>query len=132
MRNVKIIDDAISKGYRDWIEMVMTATDFPWYFNGKGITKQTDPNDLTTGFFHHILKDGVSSNHFPMLVPLLFENADVKDLYRIRAGMFVKNQNEQSHVKHIDDENKHTVMLYYVTDSEVKHIRNISVFYLDQ
>ncbi len=118
MRNVKIIDDAISKGYRDWIEMVMTATDFPWYFNGKGITKQTDPNDLTTGFFHHILKDGVSSNHFPMLVPLLFENADVKDLYRIRAGMFVKNQNEQSHVKHIDDENKHTVMLYYVTDSD--------------
>ena len=58
MKNVKIIDDAISKGYQDWIEDV------------------------------------------------------------IRAGMFVRNQNEQKHQKHIDDPGKHTVMLYYVTDSD--------------
>ena len=70
MRNVKIIDDAISKGYQDWIEDVMSGTDFPWYFNGKGITSETNPGDLATGFFHHILKDGVSSNHFQMLIPL--------------------------------------------------------------
>jgi|TARA_B100000035_G_C20987132_1_gene548351 hypothetical protein len=118
MRNVKIIDDAISKGYQDWIEDVMTGTDFPWYFNGKGITAETNPDDLTTGFFHHILKDGVASNHFNMLVPLLFENVKVSNLYRIRAGMFVRNQNEQKHQKHIDDPGKHTVMLYYVTDSD--------------
>ena len=76
MRNVKIIDDAISKGYQDWIEDVMSGTDFPWYFNGKGITSETNPGDLATGFFHHILKDGVSSNHFQMLIPLLFENVN--------------------------------------------------------
>jgi|TARA_B100000085_G_C18505569_1_gene497380 uncharacterized protein YjcR len=118
MRNVKIIDDAISKGYQDWIEMIMTSNEFPWYFVGEGITSKDNPNDLTTGFFHHILKDGVSSQHFPMLLPLLFENANVENVYRIRAGMFVRNQNEQQHVKHIDDESKHTVMLYYVTDSD--------------
>ena len=118
MKNVKIIDDAIPVAYQNWIEKVMTGFEFPWYFNGTGITNGNDSNDLTTGFSHNILKDGVTSSHYPMVLPLLFQNYDVKELYRIKVGMFVKNQNEHSHVKHIDDDREHKVMLYYVTDSD--------------
>jgi len=47
------------------------------------------------------------------------ESAELKDVFRIRAGLFTKNQNDgRDHLPHIDLKLKHHTMVYYVNDSD--------------
>tara|TARA_B100002019_G_C21093879_1_gene509999 strand:+ start:151 stop:696 length:546 start_codon:yes stop_codon:yes gene_type:complete len=124
---IVIIDDCISKAYQDSVESILDNPDFPWYFNSQISLPGT--SDTNTGFSHAAFrKDGNDihqSKYFEILLPVLFEAVDkfkkghiVQDIYRIRCAMFVKNQNDDNHMPHIDQHYKHHVMLYYVDDSD--------------
>lgn len=119
MDKVIVLDNCISKYYQDWIENTMTGSKFPWYF-GEATSTKDDPN---TGFSHIAYSDNGVSNYHDMLLPIVFESIrnvgfDIKELYRIRAGLFTKGQNDGVHERHIDLPYEHHVMLYYVIDSD--------------
>ena len=111
--------------------------DLAWYFVG-GITwgNDTDPN---TGFSNTIFDkfDQTKKVQTDFLLPLLYEgitkykrDAVLKDLYRIRAVMWVKDQNKEVHLPHTDLDFEHHTMVYYVndTDSPTRLYRDNRVF----
>jgi len=122
---IKIVDNIISKCYQDHIENAFTSPSFPWFYGMRGITM--DANDTTTGFHHLIyINDETNNNYhrssyFDIFLPILLQasNAEIKNLLRIRASMFLKNQNDvDHHLPHIDYDLPHYTMIYYVNDSD--------------
>ena len=70
-------------------------------------------------------------------MPILLQALDkyqpgvvLKELFRIRSVMFIKNQNTSSHVPHVDMDDDHYNMVYYVndTDSPTRLYRDNRVF----
>ena len=115
MRRVKIIDNVISPSYQNYIEQIFKS-DFPWYFTEEISTPGDDPN---SGFSHTIFNSEKKSPYFESVLPIVLQATDVNEVLRIRAGMFVRNQNDADHKKHIDlPDQKHYVMLYYISDSD--------------
>ena len=129
MDSIIVIDDVISRGYQSFIEKM--SKDFPWYFLDQVTDSDYGSNDTATGFSYEILLRRQKEEQYnktpyaDALVPLLCEainkvdtNQDILEIYRIRAGMFVKDQNGELHKPHIDRRDFHYTMLYYVNDSD--------------
>ncbi len=128
MRKYEILDDVIALGYQDWIEDYMTSPVFPWFYM-RDVTHLEDP---TNGAFSHLIygppnKSSTADNTIGMIMPIVFSvlgNTELKELLRIRAGMFIKNQSgfdPKHHPHHIDrpgDNKPYMVLIYYVTDSD--------------
>tara|TARA_R100000008_G_scaffold42127_1_gene24259 strand:- start:390 stop:923 length:534 start_codon:yes stop_codon:yes gene_type:complete len=126
MDNVVVIDNVISKGYQDLVERILTGTEFPWFFNKQITNARRGSPDSATGFSHMALEQGKVKNQYAdILTPILYEavdkhkkDQDIREIYRIRLGMFVKKQTHIPHIPHTDNESFHYVMLYYVNDSD--------------
>ena len=131
MDSLIIIDDVISKGYQDFIEKM--SKDFPWYFRDQITDSREGSNDMSTGLTFDIFNKNCQNieeeyNRSPFadgLIPLLCEAVGkvdndrvILEIFRIRAGMFIKNQNDIPHQSHIDRDDFHYTMLYYVNDSD--------------
>ena len=128
MDSLVIIDDVISKGYQNLIESRLNNHEVPWNF----CDNITDPNKMggienITGFAFSIfqLELELKTKYADLLIPLLYEAVDkcekgkeIKDIFRIRAGMFVKDQTDKPHEAHVDRDDLHYTMLYYVNDSD--------------
>tara|TARA_B100000427_G_scaffold308785_1_gene297270 strand:+ start:403 stop:930 length:528 start_codon:yes stop_codon:yes gene_type:complete len=117
-----IIDNVISKGYQNAIETDFSSNNFPWYFYSSITHKNIDTN---SGFSHVIFGEEGRSRYYACTYPVLLEALDKYEqglsptgLFRIRAGMFVKNQTSLPHFPHIDHDYEHNTMLYYVNDSD--------------
>tara|TARA_B100000965_G_C19275548_1_gene619243 strand:- start:50 stop:595 length:546 start_codon:yes stop_codon:yes gene_type:complete len=128
MDNVVVIDDVISKGYQNLIDINLNCHRFPWFFLDN-VTDQSKMGGIEniTGFscsiFHSEMK--IKNEYADLLTPLLYEVVDkcekgkeIKKLFRIRAGMFVQNQTNQAHEAHVDRYDFHYTVLYYVNDSD--------------
>jgi len=120
----KIVNDAISKSYQDLIEEVLTSEEFKWSYQPK-ITDNDNVNDSNSGFGVTLLRDNYKSEYAGLLYPVLLEAFDkyqkdviIKNVFRIRAGMFVKNQTQGANMPHVDWDFEHYTMLYYVNDSD--------------
>ena len=117
-----VIDNVISLGYQEYVENIF-GMNFSWFFTPR--VSDDVSEDSNTGFSHPIFEDKTFSKHYDALLPIFFEALDKKErglkpekLIRIRAGMFIQNQNKHPHLPHIDFPYKHTTMLYYVNDSD--------------
>ena len=120
----KIVNDAVSKSYQDLIEEVLTSEEFRWSYQPK-ITDNDNLNDTNSGFGVTLLRDNYKSEYAGLLYPVLLEAFDkyqkdviIKNVFRIRAGMFVKNQTQGANMPHVDWDFEHMTMLYYVNDSD--------------
>jgi len=120
----KVVNDAISKSYQDLIEEVLTSEEFRWSYQPK-ITDNNDAKDTNTGFGVTLLSDGYKSEYAGLLYPVLLEgfakyrtDHKIENCFRIRAGMFVKNQTQGANMPHVDWDFEHYTMLYYVNDSD--------------
>ena len=122
-----IIDNIISLGYQNLVEEVWGSSYFDWYFNSQISVKGDD--DVNTGFTHRTFYTDngkpVATTYNHLVYPILLEALNkykkgslIKELYRIRGAMFVKNQTSLPHLPHVDNDYKHYTMLYYVTDSD--------------
>ena len=120
-----IIDDAISKGYQNKVQEILNSYDFPWHFM-LNVTSAEKP-DGRTGFSNIIFSEDnkIQTKYMDILSPILYEavgkfdnDQDIKKIFRIKAGMFVKNQTEEPHLVHVDRPYFHYTMLYYVNDSD--------------
>ena len=125
--NIIVIDDVISKEYQNYIEKM----NFPWHFLDQTTNVYEGSTDRATGFSCNILKredkgdEYVNAPFVEGLIPLLCEavgkvdkDLGILQIFRIRAGMFIQNQNNIPHQSHIDRDDFHYTMLYYVNDSD--------------
>ena len=121
--SIRVIDDVVSDIYQKHIENMMSSLE--WYFE-PSITfdHEIDPN---SGFSNVIVDkfDKIRKGQTDFLLPLLYEGiskydkgAKLKELYRIRAVMWIKNQNKGPHHPHCDLHIKHHTMVYYVNDTD--------------
>lgn len=129
MNEVLVFEDVISKEHEDAIEECLGGKKFDWHYQ-KGATHSDDGSDDIYGFtkviyfaFDKLVPD---PTYMQLLVPLLKNavakmdpNAEIKQVYRIRVGLFTKNQNDgKSHLPHIDFTHEHHTMIYYVNDCD--------------
>ena len=126
--NIIVIDDVISKGYQTFIQKM----NFPWNFLDHTTNVYEGSSDRATGFSCLFLlkredKDDAygKAPYVEGLIPLLYEavgkvdkDLDILQILRIRAGMFVQNQTNKAHQAHVDRDDFHYTMLYYVNDSD--------------
>ena len=130
MQKFEVIDNVISIGYQNRIKDYMCASNYPWYYQD-GITNgdvdKLKDSDLYSGFSNAIFGSGTITQGTDTLYPVLLEALKDKEpsvLLRIRAAMFVKNQNgvdTKHHTPHIDrseNEEPYKVAIYYVIDSD--------------
>jgi len=126
-KNYNIIDDVISKGYQNLIEDIFTSTSIPWQFLANVTDNSRNEKLDISGFTYTLLnqEDQFKSECSDLLIPLLFEAVDkcekgpeIKEILRIRAGMFIRNQTDKPHESHVDRDDFHYTMLYYVNDSD--------------
>ena len=123
---IHVLDNVISLNYQRYIQTIFEEPKFPWYFV-KGISDSTNSMDTNSGFASDLYDSrdlSFKSQYSDSLVPLLLESLDKFDqgelegIYRIRAGMFLKNQTDKPHLPHIDNNEPHHTMLYYAIDSD--------------
>ena len=126
----RILDDFISKGYQQELSESFQKTS--WYFTESLTFSEGDKN---TGFYKMIY--GLSSDPeedpvmdyemYDLLFPMIKQafrkfEIDPQQLYRIKAGLFVRHQinsiDDLHHEPHVDDYSPHFTMLYYFMDSD--------------
>ena len=121
--SIRVIDDVVSDMYQNYIEEMISSLE--WYFLD-GITR-SDGTDPYTGFTNGIFDkfDQTRKGPTDFLLPLLYEGitkykrgAVLEELYRIRAVMWVRDQNKEVHLPHTDLEIEHHTMVYYVNDTD--------------
>lgn len=144
MEHIKVIDNFLTEEDENALELVFGGENFPWYYN-TGVTFDSGddtPDDSVCGlsntvFYAPRVKKGLYENMpdkdkrfmglmSPVIMSALKEYDSsidspekIKSLYRIRAGMFLKNQNDgKKHKFHVDYHFLHHTMLYYVNDSD--------------
>tara|TARA_B100001094_G_scaffold256722_1_gene256025 strand:- start:545 stop:1072 length:528 start_codon:yes stop_codon:yes gene_type:complete len=117
----EILDDLISIGMQDYIERTVADPDFPWYYTESISLSNTD-DDSNSGFSHTVFREGYKGPYSDMLLPVLYTalgDIPLKNLLRIRLGMFIKEQNPGDHKEHVDQpEHIHKTMLYYINDAD--------------
>ena len=118
----EILDDLIAPGVQDYIERTVSDKDFPWYYL-PSISLSNIEEDNNSGFSHTVFQDsGYRSQYSDMMLPVLYTalgDIPLKHLFRIRLGMFLKNQNTGQHKEHIDTpQEKHKTMIYYINDAD--------------
>jgi hypothetical protein len=127
MKDLIVLDNAISKELQDFIEDNLTKSyfGFPWLFVDN-ITSPTIPDKLkhigSIGFAHPMMQDDrVISNKLEIVYPIVEEitnhlQIEFKTLSNARAFMHVPHQpkNREYDFVHIDMIHPHTVILYYV------------------
>ncbi len=119
--DLKIIDNVVSSGYATYLEQTCSGRlDNDW---GWRHAPAADDEDNNYNFAKWILNSNTDINiktkWFDTFIPVLFNAVDdFESIYRIRAGMFIKNQCEYTHKPHVDLQFPHTTLLYYVNDSD--------------
>lgn len=118
---VKIYDDLLSESEQEEYEKQFTSVNFPWYFQKSTlISGETDFHFLAHNFYG---KDRNPSDFMSIPVQILqkfIERTDNKytELLRIQ-GNLVHKTNWKSHSQiHIDNEEPHHVLIYYVINSD--------------
>ena len=129
-----ILDDCITQEYQDHIKTTLTSGSFPWFYLSD-ITggKNNLSNQQRPGMVHFFASKSVrNSNFYPMILPIV--EAAEKKLNKkfseiISAKTFMQLPLSKEIVGrnmidtfHIDLKINHTVILYYVFDSDGKTI----------
>ena len=128
---MKIIEDVLPVEQSDWLEQILTSPVVGWNYIKDGSRPHADPENvkLFPSFSLPLLAMD-SDNPFPNREMLLrFEcinntvcaksGLDIQRMTRVRLGMHIPNSSWHGHHgPHCDQEFPHTVVLFYVTDTD--------------
>jgi len=120
---IQIIDNFLPEEYADLIENVLLGRYFEWYFLDD-VTHMTlsDNVEKTLGFSHYYFDDGQAmSNHFSLVykIPETYYKETPFNTIQVRSFLQIAQPHRREHDhKHTDRGLKHTVLLYYVNDSD--------------
>lgn len=134
MSRYVVDDNAVSKEVMYAVDKQLTNTYFPWYLNINGSSDYEDtrhfakiiPNvEEHERFVHVFMRNGeIVSDHLGV-IPMLFEQAITKhfregeiELIRCKANLNCSTAFDAIQTPHIDRDDDHYVMIYYVNDSD--------------
>ena len=123
-----IVDDVLPKTYADEIENTLFSPSFPWFY-ADDITYGQNAGELekTFGFFHLLYSNGTKHSNYASFFEPIYHMAlgkagvDLINPFVLQARTFLQVPSVKERTynnKHIDMNNPHTVVLYYVNDSE--------------
>ena len=122
---IKIIDNFLAKTYYKNILMLLTSSNFEWWYQDN-MSAPADPNSTTFneyGFSHWFWHPdrGPNDRFSDYFQPLLFQTLDATNcdfILRARADMVTWSREEFIHSAHIDFPFPNTAAVFYVNESD--------------
>ncbi len=127
MKNFAIYDDVLSKDEQDKVEKYLTDYNFPWYLQKATVSKPIKDSmyKREIPFMGHAfcLNSVPCSLEYEMTFSVLNTickkiNLPYKRVLRSRANLVFKDGSVGGTGIHVDFEEEHTVVLYYVNESD--------------
>ena len=120
---MKVYDDLVSDP--DQIESFLLSQDFPWFFIPKssGASEKVEGFSDTVQFEHHFIREKIISPGLDPLMKMMdwdrvIEGTKISPyVFRIKSNLLLQTQSK-ANTPHIDFSDPHTVLLYYVNDSD--------------
>jgi hypothetical protein len=125
---IKVIDDFVNINWQEKIRKMMFSSEIPWYYIND-VTDGTRSNNnqmISPACSHKFIRDGkIESNWYSILEILrtrMQNETNLSDVFQCRS--FLQFPLSHSLVRpdidklHIDSPQPHTVLLYYVCDSD--------------
>lgn len=124
---MKIIENILPSSLQDYIENLTFSSKFEWRFceDTAFHNLENKNNEKIPGFSHIMLEHGQLlspfSQNFEPIFNLIASNAKVEfnTIDRVRFGLYLPLKTKKKHNNiHVDAPFPHTVLLYYVNDSD--------------
>jgi len=122
-----IFDNLLTQQQTEEIKNFLLSSDFPWFMQNKTVKNNTefDANEFQeiTWFSHSFYRNSdVCSGYFnipnTILNSLPEELKNNRIIHRCHASLTLNNGTTKPQPPHVDDTKDHTVVLYYVNDSD--------------
>ena len=120
---MKLIDDAMPSGLADYLEEICFK-DFEWRPLLDSTNNAVSKYPSFANLVYEKSRNSIDNNLFDRLECIIWTLSAVadlnkEDLIRIRFGMYVPiNHGDLHHTPHRDQITRHTVLLYYVNDTD--------------
>ena len=116
--SITVVKDAIPSCLHNYIQEIILSNTFPWYYCNS--IAGYDPDVMNEVGFASVI---IAPSQVDLLSSILYitakqQNITIKNILRIRAGMFLRSSSKQVHTPHIDYDVPHLSMLYYLIDSD--------------
>lgn len=125
--NIYEVENFLEPGEQQKLITYFCSPGFPWTLTVDAVSGVYDSvaikDNSVIGLFHTFLYDGkICSPYFNDISWVLEKfndlNLDPKNLFRIRAGMFLKHPDSTPHPAHVDASFNHITAVYYVNDCD--------------
>ena len=118
---IQVIDNVISEEHQNYL-MDIFHDDFAWYMSPTAYEKDASWSNSAVLYSTDKRKPIMSPRHIHFL-PILFnackeQNITIKEVLRVRCGLFYKNASVSKHRHHIDLVEPHKTLIYYANDSD--------------
>jgi len=124
---IYVFDDIIPKEEQDHIEKELLGRHFGWFYL-KDISHIDNPEQARPGFSHYFVTKGQPNSDKVRLLDNIVTNACKKINFKVEGVTMARSflqvplserlLNEKPDTPHVDSEEDHIVVLYYVTDSD--------------
>lgn len=125
--SILILDDVIPEAYADAVENFIFKLNFPWWYQSDSAFGPNSSDTFFPSLNHCLVRHGETVNpSFEFLLPMLYYVSDRINL-NFNAVISAKSclqlplimaSEDRSNNPHVDVELDHTVILYYVNDSD--------------
>ena len=120
---IEVYDNIIPLTLSNQIEDFLISDKLPYYFSYNAVKK--DSKKFTPAFFHSFteINESFPTGHSFYIFNILYKfcfskNIALHKILRARTHIQLPSISPQVHSPHIDDNNPHWVVLYYVNDSD--------------
>ena len=133
---MQIFDDLIQESYQERLKNVLLNDCFPWFFLPDLTGGYRNQTQMRPAFGHHFFLDGKSNSDYgSLLVPLITaveKKVGLKFEQILKARTFLQLplniQNDEIDDFHVDLEEDHYVILYYVLSSDGETLLSNNVY----
>jgi len=126
LKKIHIFDDIINKDHQEKIKKTMLGKHFPWFF-AHDVSYKDNPTQSRPAFKHYfVVNKKINSSFHEHVLPIIdnaLKKAKIKNKNILQGRSFfqlplnIKDKNVVD-TPHIDLEDEHVVVLYYVIDNE--------------
>jgi hypothetical protein len=116
-KNIKIIDNFLTKSQANEIEETMSSNMFPWYYND-GVAFQNKVGNDDFYFTHLFYTNNIfQSNFLESIVFPILKKIQPKSLIRIKGNLYPQTKDIKNNSSHVDYKFSHLGAIYYVNSN---------------
>jgi len=124
--SVKITNNVLEdKDYLNFLVEQTEGTEFPWYYIPTSAHHDDKDNGWQFSFFHMLVEDGDfkrsnMSSIFEKLINECVKKSGYNNMKvdRARLGLFTRTENKKVQVPHVDKNEDHKTIVYYLNNSD--------------